>query len=391
MRPEPPQEDTRPTAAVPAELRGVKWDPRLFTPVNVGAVRCANRIFMAPLTRLKADRNRILPPFAIDYYTQRAGAGLIVTEATGVCPTASGCDGAPDIWSKEQTQMWKRITDAVHAKGGKICVQLWHTGRVSHPQVIGRTPMSSSAVKPKDVRTTLLDDNRVPSRAECPVPAEMTPGEIREVVNAFAQATRNAREAGFDLVELHGAHGYLHHQFYCPNSNLRMDEYGGSIEKRCRFILETLDAMCEAWSNDRVGIRFSPLDDWQDCNAGPVDEAMRNALYLVDQLAKRNPAYLSLSEGFGGPFTPWPDHFRGQIRHRFPGCLIVNGDYDNDKARRVIFEGGYADVLMLGRRFIHNPDLVHRMRIGADLNAPENLGVYGGGAQGYSTYSALPQ
>lgn len=373
---------------VDPELHGVKYDPRLFTPIMIGSVHCANRVFMAPLTRLRAGREDGIPtPMMVTYYQQRASAGLIIAEACGISQGVAGYQGSPGIYTAHQVMAWKKITEAVHEKGGKICLQLWHTGRINHPIVLGKgnsAPLSASATKVDGLRTTVLNETtNLPERVDCPKSEAMSINQVRQAVQDYAAATLNAKEAGFDFVEIHAAHGYLLHQFYCANSNLRTDEYGGSLANRCRIILEVLDACIAAWSNDRVGIRISPLDEWQGCDNGPRHEAEPNALYLIKEIATREPAFIHLSEGFGSPATypPWDASFRRDIRAAFRQTLICNGAYDKTKVKNVL-DYNYADAIAFGRRFIQNPDLPRRLEIGAPLNPPKSLGVYGGGEVG---------
>lgn len=269
---------------------------KLYSPLKVGAITAANRIFMAPLTRLRSIEPGDIPtPLMAEYYRQRASAGLIISEATQISAQAKGYAGAPGIHSPEQIAAWKKITAGVHAENGHMAVQLWHTGRISHAslQPGGQAPVAPSALS-AGTRTSLRDENGQAIRVETSMPRALELEEIPGIVNDFRQAIANAREAGFDLVELHSAHGYLLHQFLSPSSNHRTDQYGGSVENRARLVLEVVDAGIEEWGADRIGIRISPIGTFQNTDNGPNEEA--DALYLIEQLGKRGIAYLHMSE-----------------------------------------------------------------------------------------------
>ncbi len=358
----------------------------LFQPLTVGAVKVANRAFMAPLTRMRADQPGDVPnALMAEYYVQRAGAGLIITEGTQVSPQGKGYADTPGIYSPEQVAGWRQITDAVHAAGGLIAPQLWHTGRVSHESFHdGSLPVSASEA-PFRNRTSLKDADGKVFRADCPTPRALTVEEIAEVVEDYRIATRNAREAGFDLVEIHGAHGYLLHQFVSADSNLRTDEYGGSLENRARLMLEVLDAVIGEWDAAHVGIRISPIGAF---NGLQDPEGAEAGLYLAEEFGRRGIAFLHLSEPdwAGGPELT--DEYRKQLRAAFPGVIVGAGAYDAEKAERLI-EAGLIDAAAFGRAFIANPDLPERLRTGAELNEPDLATFYGGGARGYTDYPAL--
>ena len=244
---------------------------KLFTPLNVGAIVAPNRVFMAPLTRLRSIEPGDIPtPLMGEYYRQRVSAGLIISEATQISAQAKGYAGAPGLHSPEQIAAWKKITDGVHAEGGRIAVQLWHTGRISHSSIQpdGQAPVSASALN-AGTRTSLRDENGHAIRVDTTTPRALELDEIPGIVNDFRQAVANAREAGFDMVELHGAHGYLLHQFLSPSSNQRTDQYGGSVENRARLVLEVIDAVSKEWSADRMGIRVSPIGSFQSRRTVP--------------------------------------------------------------------------------------------------------------------------
>jgi N-ethylmaleimide reductase len=360
---------------------------RLFQPLIVGAVELPQRIVMAPLTRMRATQPGDVPnALMAEYYAQRAGAGLIISEGTQVSPQGKGYADTPGIYSDEQVAGWRVVTDAVHTAGGRIAPQLWHTGRVSHASLHegGALPVSASAV-PFRNRTSLKDADGNVYRADCPTPHALTVEEIAAVVDDYRRATGNAREAGFDLAEIHGAHGYLLHQFLSADSNQRTDEYGGSLENRARLMLEVLDAVIGAWDAEHVGIRISPIGSF---NGLQDPEGAEAGLYLAEQFAERGIAFLHLSEPdwAGGPELT--DEYRKQLRAAFPGVIIGAGAYDVEKAERLI-DAGFIDAAAFGRAYIANPDLPERLRTGAALNEPDLATFYGGGAKGYTDYPAL--
>ncbi|WP_131668472.1 alkene reductase [Psychrobacter pygoscelis] len=359
----------------------------LFEPVTMGAHTLKNRIIMAPLTRLRAVEPGDVPTIlAAEYYSQRAGAGLVITEATQVSFDAKGYAGAPGLHTDDQVTAWKVVTDAVHAKGGKIVVQLWHTGLVSHKSVRpnSETPISASDVE-VGVRTTLRDSDGGAIRVDATPPRPATIQEIHQVVADFAHATKCAREAGFDGVEIHGAHGYLLHQFWTPHTNNRDDKYGGSKENRARFMLEVIDACVDAWDADHVGIRISPLGTFNE-----VEDRNSEAesVWLIEQINKHGLMYLHLSEPDWAGGEPYSDEFRQQIRDAFDNLIIAAGGYTAEKAVKNV-EAGYIDAAAFGRDYIANPDLAERLREDAPLNEPRSELFYGGGVEGYTDYPTL--
>ncbi len=359
----------------------------LFTPLTIGAVDAPNRVFMAPLTRMRATPPGDVPNDLMrDYYVQRAGAGLVIAEGAQISPQGKGYMDTPGIHSEEQVVGWRRITDAVHEAGGRMAIQLWHTGRVSHESFHDGAPPVSASALPYRNRTTIRGEDGKPTRVNCPTPRALSVEEIHDVVEDYRQATVNAREAGFDLVEIHGAHGYLLHQFMSGESNVRTDGYGGELESRARFPLEVLDAVVDAWDAAHVGIRISPLGVFNglDDSAGqPL------GLHLAEEFARRGIAFLHLSEPdwAGGPQLD--DEFRKRLRAAYPGVIVGAGNYTVEKAERLI-EAGYVDAAAFGRPFIANPDLPARLALGAPLNEPDLATFYGGGARGYTDYPALP-
>ncbi|WP_392435364.1 alkene reductase [Yersinia sp. HM-2024] len=361
---------------------------KLFSPLKVGALTLPNRVFMAPLTRLRSIEPGDIPtPLMAEYYRQRASAGLIITEATQISFQAKGYAGAPGLHTQEQLNAWKKITQAVHDDGGHIAVQLWHVGRISHNslQPGQQAPVAPSAIA-ADTRTTVRDETGAWVRVPCSTPRALETEEIPGIINDFRQATANAREAGFDYIELHAAHGYLLHQFMSPASNQRTDQYGGSIENRTRLTLEVVDATVAEWGAEHIGIRISPLGPFNGLDNGEDQEEA--ALYLVEELNKRHIAYLHISEPDWAGGKPYSDAFRDAVRARFNGVIIGAGAYTAEKAENLI-EKGFIDAVAFGRSYISNPDLVERLQQNAPLNEPDGETFYGGGAKGYTDYPTL--
>lgn len=353
----------------------------LFDPVIVGELELPNRVVMAPLTRMRAPGE--LPNVLMaDYYAQRASAGLIISEGTQISSEAQGYMDTPGIYSDAQVAGWRIITDAVHAVGGRIAAQIWHVGRVSHESFHdGELPVSASAL-PYRNRTTVKGEDGKPTRLNCPTPRALDLDEIPRVIEDYRRATRNARAAGFDYVEIHAAHGYLLHQFQSALSNERTDIYGGSLENRARLTLEVLDAVIDEWDREHAGIRISPIGSF---NGLEDFEGAEMGVYLAGEFAKREPAFLHLSEPdwAGGPALT--DEFRAQLRAAFTGTLIGAGAYTPEKAERLL-EAGLIDAAAFGRLFISNPDLPRRLEEGLELNEPNLATFYGGGAEGYTDY-----
>ena len=357
----------------------------LFEPLTVGPLAWPNRVVMAPLTRMRASQpGNVANDLILEYYRQRATAGLIVSEGTQISQQGQGYMDTPGIHSPEQVAAWRRVTDAVHAEGGRIAAQLWHTGRVSHESFHGgELPVSASAL-PYRNRTTVRGVDGQPERVDCPTPRALELDEIPGVVDQYRNAAANAREAGFDYAELHGAHGYLLHQFSASDSNARTDAYGGSVENRARLTLEALDAAVEAWSADRVGIRISPIGSF---NGLADPEGAEMGLHLATEFGQRGIAFLHLSEPdwAGGPELT--DEYREQLRAAFPGVIIGAGAYTPQKAERLL-AAGLIDAAAFGRDFIANPDLPRRLQEGLPLNEQDPATFYGGDARGYTDYPA---
>jgi N-ethylmaleimide reductase len=362
-------------------------DPTLLLdPLDLGAVKAGNRVFMAPLTRMRAEQpGDLAGELSVEYYRQRASAGLLITEGTQISAEGKGYADTPGIHSPEQVRAWRRVTDAVHAEGGLIAAQLWHTGSVDHESLHdGELPVSASAL-PVRTRTSLKDAEGRVVRADVPTPRALETSEIPRLVADFVHATAAAREAGFDLVEIHGAHGYLLHQFLSATSNVRTDAYGGSLENRARLMLEVVDACIAEWGGGRVAIRLSPQGSFnglEDAD-GPAD-----TLHVIARLAERDLAYLHISEPDWAGGTPLSQEYRRELRAAYPGTLVGAGNYDADKAVRLI-EAGLIDAAAFGRTFIANPDLPARLATGAPLNEQVPATFYGGGAEGYTDYPAL--
>ncbi len=366
----------------------------LFDPLQAGALRLANRIAMAPLTRNRAPR-AIPHALTATYYRQRASAGLLISEGTAITHQSQGYADVPGLYGSEQLDGWKQVTDAVHADGGTIVCQLWHVGRISHDslQPQGGAPVAPSALQAQT--KTFLTDRGDGTAGFVPtsMPRALDAEEIPAIVHAFAAAARNAvHTAGFDGVEIHGANGYLLDQFLKTGANQRDDDYGGSIENRARFMLEVTRAVADAAGPGRTGLRLSPVtpaNDIQDADPQPLYE------YLARQLAPLGLAYIHVIEGStGGPREvegrPFDyDAFKAAYRGAGgQGAWMVNNGYDLAMAREAV-ASGRADVVSFGRAFIANPDLVERLRSGAPLNEGDRRSYYGGGAEGYTDYPAL--
>lgn len=359
----------------------------LFQPLTMGALEAKNRIFMAPLTRGRSDQPGSIPnAMMATYYRQRAGAGLIISEATGITVEGSGWPAAPGIWSDEQVEGWKLTTDAVHAEGGLIVMQLWHMGRLVHPIFLGgEPPVSASA-------TTAPDHAHTPEgRKPYEQAREATKEDIARIVEDYRHAAENAKKAGFDGVQLHGANGYLVDQFLRDKTNLRTDEYGGSAENRTRFLREVLTALVDVWGADRVGVRLSPNGETQGCDDSDPATTFAAATKVVEDLGL---AFLELREpGPEGTFgrTDVPKQ-SPMIRSLYSGALVLNSDYTPEGAVADI-DAGRADAVSWGRDFISNPDLPERFAKGAAI-AP-NIGVpqtwYGRGPEGYIDYPTLEE
>ena len=348
----------------------------LFSSYRLGSLELKNRMVLAPMTRSRAIEGNVPNPLAETYYAQRAGAGLIVTEATQVSPRAQGYIRTPGIHSEAQVAGWKKITGAVHKAGGKIFVQLWHVGRVSHPDFHnGELPVAPSAIDPAiDVYTASGPKKTV-------TPHALTVAEIKGVVDDFRRAAENARRAGFDGVEIHGANGYLLDQFTRDGSNHRTDAYGGSIENRVRFPLEVTDAVIGVWGKERVGYRISPNSPF---NSMQDSDPVTTFSYLAGELAKRGIGYLHAVD----PVTDGAGRISPLLRGIFKGTYIVNGGFDAESAEAEL-DRKAADLVAFGVPFLANPDLPERYRRKTKLNTADQATFYQGEAKGYVDYPVL--
>ncbi|HEV7123578.1 MAG TPA: alkene reductase [Rhodanobacter sp.] len=355
--------------------------PSLYDPTRIGAIDMANRIVMAPLTRSRAAEGLVPSPMAAKYYGQRATAGLIVTEATQVSVTAQGYISTPGLYTPAQVAGWKQVTDEVHRRGGRIVVQLWHVGRVSHTSLLppGEMPVAPSAIRAQT--KTFAPEGYV----EVSEPRALALAEIPGVVEDFRHAARCAIEAGFDGVEVHGANGYLIDQFLRDGSNKRTDAYGGSIENRTRLLAEVTEAVAGAVGADRVGVRLAPVTPANDMHDSNPQALFERAVERLDGLGI---AYVHVIEGAtGGPRDDLPFDYAA-LKAKFRGAWIVNNGYDREMAEAAVREGR-ADAVAFGMAYIANPDLVRRLREHAPLNQANHDTLYGGGAEGYIDYPAL--
>jgi 2,4-dienoyl-CoA reductase-like NADH-dependent reductase (Old Yellow Enzyme family) len=347
--------------------------PTLFDSLKLGEITIPNRLVMAPLTRSRASEGRVPNELMKEYYTQRAGAGLILTEATAVSPMGVGYADTPGIWSEEQVAGWKKITEAVHAKGGRIFLQLWHVGRISDPSFLnGEAPLAPSAIKPKG-HVSLLRPMR-----DYVTPRAIELSEIPKIVEEYRKGAENAKKAGFDGVEIHGANGYLPDQFLQSKTNQRTDAYGGSVENRARFLLEITDAAISVWGAGRVGVHLAPRGDSHDIGDANPRETFG---YVARELGRRKVAFIfareHLGEGRIGPF----------LKEQFGGPYIANEKLSKADAEKLI-ASGEADAVSFGVLYIANPDLERRFRENLPLNEPNPSTFYAKGATGYTDYPA---
>jgi 2,4-dienoyl-CoA reductase-like NADH-dependent reductase (Old Yellow Enzyme family) len=347
---------------------------RLFDPLQVGALELPNRIIMAPLTRKRAGVERVPNAMMAEYYSQRAGAGLILSEATSVSPQGVGYWGTPGIWNDPQVAGWKQVTTAVHDAGGRIVLQLWHVGRISDPELLdGAQPVAPSAIAAAGHVSSLR-----PMRPH-PVPRALETEEVEGIVEDFRRGAERAKAAGFDGVELHAANGYLIDQFLQDKTNKRTDRYGGSVENRARFLLEIVDAVIGVWGADRVGVHLRPRGEEHD-----MGDSNPRAIFghVADELRTRGIAFIFVRE------IEAADSLLGEIKRRFGGPVIANelmAAADGDR----FIETGVADALAFGRDYIATPDLVERLQRGLPFNTPDKATFYGEGPQGYTDYPRL--
>jgi N-ethylmaleimide reductase len=354
---------------------------KLFETFKMGALTLSNRVVMAPLTRNRALAGFVPGPLAVEYYGQRASAGLLVSEATQVSQQGQGYQDTPGIYSREQVAGWRKVTDHVHKLGGRIFLQAWHVGRVSHTslQPDGGAPVAPSAIRAKG--KTYVNN----TFTEISEPRALTLDEIPGIIESYKRGAANAIEAGFDGVEVHGANGYLLDQFAKDGTNTRTDAYGGSIENRARLMLEVSRAVVAEIGAERTGIRISPVtpaNDISDSNPQPLFD------YIVDHLNALKLVYIHVIEGAtGGPRDNAPFDY-GSLRKRFKQAYIANNGFDSELATKVL-AANEADLIAFGKLYISNPDLVERLKKGAPLNAFDKATFYGGGAKGYTDYPML--
>jgi 2,4-dienoyl-CoA reductase-like NADH-dependent reductase (Old Yellow Enzyme family) len=348
--------------------------PTLFDPIQLGDLQLPNRIIMAPLTRCRASEGRVPNELMAEYYVQRASAGLILTEATSVTPMGVGYPDTPGIWSDEQVAGWRKITAAVHQAGGRIMLQLWHVGRISDPHYLdGQLPVAPSAIA-ADGHVSLMR----PKKAYV-TPRALETDEIAGIVEAYRLGAENAKKAGFDGVEIHGANGYLLDQFLQDSTNKRSDNYGGSIENRARLMLEVTDAVVSVWGAGRVGMHLAPRAD-----AHTMGDSHRADTfgYVAQQLGKRGIAFICAREAEG------EDSLGPQLKQQFGGVYIANEKFTKASAEAAL-AAGTADAVAFGIPYIANPDLVQRFAKDAPLNTPKPELFYASGAEGYTDYPAL--
>lgn len=348
--------------------------PTLLDPLVVGDWHLPNRVVLAPLTRTRASAGRVPNEMMAEYYRQRAGAGLMLSEATSVSPMGIGYPNTPGIWSNDQVEGWKLITRAVHEAGGRILLQLWHVGRISDPSYLeGKLPVAPSAVAPEG-RPHLL-------RPERPfvTPRALELEEIPDVIAAFKLGAENAQRAGFDGVEIHGANGYLLDQFLQDSTNKRTDDYGGSIENRARLLLEVTDKVTEVWGVGRVGMHLAPRGDLYSMGDSNPSDTFG---YVAEQLGKRGIAFIAAREHIG------ENRIGPELKRKFGGVYIANEGFSFDTANQTI-AAGEADAVAFGKLYIANPDLPKRFALGSSLNTPDPSTFYGSGPAGYTDYPTL--
>jgi len=361
----------------------------LFTPYRLGNLTTENRIVMPPMTRSRAGDGGVATDLMAEYYRQRASAGLIISEGTQISQQGQGYAWTPGIHTREQVAGWRKATDAVHGAGGIMFAQLWHVGRVSHTslQPGNAAPVSSSALLAEGVKVFIDVEGKGPAggageMVQHSTPRALTIPEIHGIVADYAQAARNALDAGFDGVELHGANGYLINQFIDSQANARTDEYGGSLHNRLRFLKEVAQAVTDVVGKDRIGVRLAPLTTLQ----GAVDDTPE-ATYLAaaHALGKIGVAYIHIAEADWEDAPVMPPAFKEALREVYPGTLIYSGNYNKARAEEALTKG-WADLIGFGRSFIGNPDLPYRLRHDLPLNPGNRANYFGGGAAGYTDY-----
>lgn len=366
----------------------------LFERYRMGDMELKNRIVMPPMTRSRAGRGDVPTDLMAEYYAQRASAGLIISEGTPISMQARGYAWTPGIYTPEQIRGWKKVTDAVHAEGGRIFAQLWHVGRVSHTslQKNGGSPVAPSAILAEGVKAFIAKEGADASSGQGEMvqhsmPRELTVPEIRQIVRDFVQGAANAMEAGFDGVELHGANGYLIEQFIDSQTNRRTDEYGGPVENRLRFLKEVAEAAVEAVGAGKVGVRLAPLTTLMGAVDDNPEETYLAAATMLDDIGV---VYIHIAEADWENAPVMPAEFKESLRNVFRGTMIYAGNYTLDRAEEAL-ERGWADLIGFGKPFIANPDLPYRLEHGLPLNKPIPEKFFGGGAEGYTDYPFYKQ
>jgi len=362
--------------------KGNPMTTHLFTPLQLGPYTLVNRIVMAPLTRNRAGAGNVPQPMNVEYYRQRASAGLIISEGSQISLSAVGYPATPGIHSAEQIAGWKQVTDAVHSRNGRIFLQLWHCGRVSHPSLLpgGELPVAPSAIRPEGHAFTYQGPQPFVT------PRALETSELPGIVEEYRKAAQNALAAGFDGVEIHAANGYLLDQFLRDGSNQRTDAYGGSLENRCRLLLEVTRAVSDVWGSNRVGVRLSPLNPFNDMRDSNPQKTFE---YVATALSPFGLAYLHGMEGAIGESKQGTQEFDfTPFRRCFKGAYIANAGYDQALAEEAL-STGYADLVAFGALFIANPDLPERFAKNVPLNAPDPSTFYGGNEKGYTDYPFL--
>lgn len=350
----------------------------LYDSMDLGDLKLRNRVLMAPLTRNRATASGVPGPWASTYYSQRATAGLIISEATQISPMGKGYINTPGIHSEEQIAGWKSVVDAVHHSGGRIFLQLWHVGRISHSSLL---PGNASPVAPSAIKAhaqTVVESGFV----DVSEPRALSLAEIRSTVEDYGRAAANAKAAGFDGVEIHAANGYLIDQFLKSKSNLRTDAYGGTAANRARFLAEVVEAVLETWERTRIGVRISPLGSFNDMGDANPEETFA---HVVDVLDEHRLGYLHVVEDAIDDTSPVKADFFRRLRAAWKGIYIANGGYDAERGEHAV-TGGSADAIAYGRLFLANPDLPKRLSRRGPLNAPDTKSFYGGDEHGYVDY-----
>jgi N-ethylmaleimide reductase len=348
---------------------------KLYSPFKLSDLNLANRLVMAPMTRNRAAAGNVPNALNAEYYRQRATAGLIITEASQVSPDGIGYPATPGIHSDEQVKGWRLVNDAVHGAGGHIFVQLWYCGRISHPSLLdGKTPVAPSAIRPEGEAVTMQGMQAFVE------PRALQTDEMPGIVEQYRQAAKQAKAAGFDGIEVHAANGYLIDQFLRDGSNKRSDQYGGSVENRMRLLNEVLDAVCEVWPASRVGVRLTPENSF---NSMSDSDPVKHFSYFIKQLNQRKLCYMHILEGDMMTQKRTLDY--RALRDLYQGVYMANQGYDKATAEQAI-DNNDADLVAIGVPFLANPDLVERLKTGAELNSPDKATFYGGDQKGYTDY-----